>query len=70
LYASGIILSKTNVENLTISTGEGNAKTRRANRDIGGDVCRLVGEPGFVTTGTEYVAGGSVAAASLTSACG
>ena len=70
MYASGIILSKTNVENLTISTGEGNAKTRRANRDIGGDVCRLVGEPGFVTTGTEYVAGGSVAAASLTSACG
>ena len=70
MYASGIILSKTNVESLAISTGEGNAKTKRANRAIGGDVCRLVGEPGFVTTGAEYVAGGSVAPASLTSACG
>jgi hypothetical protein len=44
MYASGIILRKTNVENLTISTGEGNAKTRRANRDIGGDDgCRIRG---------------------------
>jgi hypothetical protein len=65
MYASGIILSKTNVESLAISTGEGNAKTKRANRTIGGDVCSRVREPGFVTTGTEYVTGGRVAPASL-----
>jgi hypothetical protein len=65
MYASGIIFSKKHVENLAISTGEGNAQTRRANRAIGGRVCRRVREPGFVTTGPEFVAGRSVAPASL-----
>ena len=65
LHASGIIFSKNYVENLTISTGEGNVRTKRANRDIGDGVCRRVREPGFVTMGAEFVAGGSVAPASL-----
>jgi hypothetical protein len=42
-----------------------NAQITHAKRAIGGGVCRLVGDPGFVTTGAEFVAGGSIAAASL-----
>ena len=65
-HAEGIIFSKNNVESHAISTAAGNNETRRANRAIGGDVCRLVSEPGFVTTGAEFVAtGGSIAPASL-----
>ncbi len=37
-----------------------NAQITHAKRAIGGGVCRLVGDPGFVTTGAEFVAGGSM----------
>jgi hypothetical protein len=56
---------KNHVEHLAISNVAGNTETRRTNRAIGGGVCRLVRDPGFVTTDAFYVGGGSVAAASL-----
>jgi hypothetical protein len=64
-YASGIIFSKNNFENLAISTPLGNTETKKSNLSIGAGVCKLVRDKGFVTTDSTLVPGGSVAPASL-----
>jgi hypothetical protein len=64
-HADGIIASFQRVENLAISTPDGNVQTRAWNHAIGAEACRRVDVAGFVSPSGRFEAGGIVAPGAL-----